>query len=189
MPYSQAYVYVYRGKADYKFNFDKRITFINEALNSNLESDSLEVYRAFARFVGFREDSTIEIIIKPSVSEQITASPTMSLFDVKYYDDDALQKGTIQKTWKELSDKLTKKVEPPFPAAAKAVRAFGEVGVLIKIDEKGKVIESKAFLGHPLLRSACVAATRQWQFKPEKQKSIAVKVVGIAVCEFNLGDD
>ncbi len=189
MPGSHAYIYVYRGKSDFKFNPDKRISLIDKALSSNLESNSLEPFRAFARFAGFREESTIEMVIVPYSAERKATTPTVTLFDVRYYDDTTLQKGTIQKTGKELLDNLIKKVEPPFPAAAKAVRAFGEVGVLIKIDEKGNVAESKAFLGHPLLRSACVAATRQWQFKPEKQKSIAVKVVGIAVCEFNLSDD
>lgn len=186
--YAQGYIYVYRGISDYKFNAEERSNSINKVLTLNLENNSLESYRAFTRFGGFREESVIELIIKPSISESVSASPTASLFDVKYYDDATLPKGTIQKTGKQLSDIVTKKVEPLRPAAAKAVRAFGEVGVLIKIDEKGNVIDSKTILGHPLLRNACSVATTHWQFKPQKQNNVPVKVTGIVVCDFKLDE-
>jgi Gram-negative bacterial TonB protein C-terminal len=178
-------IYVYRGISDYKFDAEKRSDSISEILHPLLESNSIEPYKIFTRFVGFREESTIEMMIKPSSSEMLTATPTISLEDLKFYADDSLPKGTIQKTWKQLSYEIIKKIDPPYPAAAKAVRAIGEVGVLIKIDEKGNITEARAFLGHPLLRAACVTALRQSQFKPQLQKKTPVKTVGIGVCEFN----
>lgn len=187
--FAQGYIYVYKGITDYKFNADERTDNINKVLTSTLENNSIKPYRAFTRFGGFREQSTVEFIIKPAVNEHVKPTPTVSLFDVKYYDDATLPKGTIQKTWKELLNTVIKKIDPPYPAAGKAVRVSGDVGVLIKIDEKGNVIESKSFLGHPLLRNACEVAIRHWQFKAQKQKGVSVKAMGIAVCEFSLDDD
>jgi TonB family protein len=177
-------IFVYKGVSDYKFNSEDRSNSIDNILLPLLEKNSIESYKVFSRFGGFREESTIEMIINPNVSEYVSETPTISLQELRFYDDSKLPKGTIQKTWKEILSSATKKVDPPYPAAARAVRALGEVGVLIKIDEKGNVIEAKAILGHPLLRAACVTAMRQSQFKPQLQNKIAVKVVGIGVCEF-----
>jgi TonB family protein len=55
--------------------------------------------------------------------------------------------------------------KPPFPAAARAVRATGEVVVAIKIDKEGKVNFAKAESGHPLLQRAAEAAARQSLFE------------------------
>jgi TonB family protein len=54
---------------------------------------------------------------------------------------------------------------PPFPAAARAVRAAGEVVVEIKVDKDGKVISANAVSGHPLLRSASVQAAKNALFE------------------------
>jgi TonB family protein len=174
-------IYVYRGKTDYQFDAEKRSDTINKILTPLLEKNSMESYRAYSIFGGFRDESTIEMVIDGRFRS--TATPTVSLSDLKFYAA-ALPNGTIQKTQEELLNDLTKKVEPPFPAAAKAVRQAGEVGVLIKIDEKGKVIEARAFTGYVLLRSACVAAVRQWQFKPQKYQKKPVNTVGIVSCKF-----
>ncbi len=43
---------------------------------------------------------------------------------------------------------------PEYPAAAKAVKAGGEVNVQVTIDEDGSVTEASAVSGHPLLRAS-----------------------------------
>lgn len=182
--YSQGEIYIYRGTNDYKFNSDKRAEEINGYIEPILKNYSIESYKVRARFVGFRRDSAVELIIEPSGAKRKFPSSNVSLLDVKFYDDSNLEKGFTQKTGQEVLSNLIKRVEPSYPPAAKAVRAIGEVGVLTKIDEKGKVIEAKSFIGHPLLRAACEQAVRNWQFKPEKQKNVAVKVIGITVCDF-----
>jgi len=55
--------------------------------------------------------------------------------------------------------------KPPYPAAARAVRASGEVVVAIKVGQDGKVISASAESGHPLLRSSAVAASRSATFE------------------------
>jgi TonB family protein len=57
--------------------------------------------------------------------------------------------------------KIIKLPKPPYPAAARAVRAAGEVVVEVKIDRQGKVISTKAVSGHPLLRAVSEKAAQQ----------------------------
>lgn len=61
--------------------------------------------------------------------------------------------------------RVVKPVAPAiYPPAARAVRAWGEVGVSVEIDPKGKVISAKAFSGHPLLRAISESTSLKWEF-------------------------
>jgi TonB family protein len=182
-PIAKGYVNVYRGLSDYGFDYQKRTVEIQEYLKTLAKDGKINSYDIYARFEGFRHSSSIEMVIQPPGDEKLLASPGISLFDAKFYDA-SLEKGAVQMFGHELLKNLSKRVEPQYPAAARAVRAIGEVGILTKIDETGKVTEAKSFIGHPLLRVACETAVRNWQFRPEKRKKIPVKVVGITVCEF-----
>ena len=62
-------------------------------------------------------------------------------------------------------------LKPPYPPAARAVNAFGDVIVNVKIDESGKVISAQAVSGHPLLRQACVAVSKQSLFESAENSS------------------
>jgi hypothetical protein len=178
-----ARIYVYRGKTDYQFDAGKRCDALDKILTPLLEKNSMNPNTVFSKFGGFRDESTIEMVIDGRLTAS-TPTPTVSLSDLKFYDDAALPKGTIQKTQEALLNDLTKKVEPIFSGAARAVRASGEVGILIKIDEKGNVIEAIALTGHPLNQLVCAKAVRQWQFKPQKYQKKPVNAVGIVSCEF-----
>lgn len=85
-----------------------------------------------------------------------------------------------------LNGKAISLPKPAYPAAAKAVRASGAVNVQITIDEEGNVISASAISGHPLLRSASVAAARQAKFSPTTLQGQAVKVTGVIVYNFTL---
>ncbi|HEV8593728.1 MAG TPA: energy transducer TonB, partial [Pyrinomonadaceae bacterium] len=61
--------------------------------------------------------------------------------------------------------------KPPFPPAARAVRAFGEVEVAVTIEPDGTVSAAKAISGHPLLRATSVAAARSASFESGETKS------------------
>lgn len=62
--------------------------------------------------------------------------------------------------------KIIEFVKPPYPPAARAVRAMGEVVVEIKIDKEGRVTSAKAVSGHPLLRKASEQAVLKSAFEP-----------------------
>ena len=83
-----------------------------------------------------------------------------------------------------INSKATNLVKPPYPAAAKAVRAAGAVNVQVIVDEKGNVILANAVSGHPLLRAAAVSAARASKFSPTLLSGKAVKVSGVIVYNF-----
>lgn len=62
-------------------------------------------------------------------------------------------------------------VKPPYPPAAKAVRAWGQVVVIVKIDPEGKVTSAIAESGHPLLRKASESAARASIFETSVNES------------------
>jgi TonB family protein len=54
--------------------------------------------------------------------------------------------------------------KPVYPMAARAVRASGEVVVIVKINQEGNVVSAKAVSGHPLLRAASEKAAMKSRF-------------------------
>jgi TonB family protein len=83
-----------------------------------------------------------------------------------------------------LNGKATRLVQPPYPPAAKAVRASGTVNVQISIDPAGNVVSASAVSGHPLLRQAAENAARQSKFSPTMLSGQAVSVSGVIVYNF-----
>jgi TonB family protein len=85
----------------------------------------------------------------------------------------------------ELNSKAISLPQPPYPAVGKAVKASGKVVVQVTVDESGKVISATAVSGHPLLRSAAVAAARLARFTPTLLSGKPVKVNGTLSYEFS----
>jgi TonB family protein len=82
-----------------------------------------------------------------------------------------------------------KKIQPDYPAIAKAANASGSVHVEILVSEIGEVLEAHAAGGHPLLHDAAVQAARGWTFKPAEISGRAVKTRGILTFTFKLTDE
>lgn len=61
---------------------------------------------------------------------------------------------------------LLVRVEPQYPAVARAARVQGKVMVQALISKEGTVTTYGASGGHPLLNDAALQAVRQWQFRP-----------------------
>jgi len=87
-----------------------------------------------------------------------------------------------------LQGSAVKKVQPSYPAVAKAAGAQGAVQVQITVNETGQVIAAEAISGHPLLRESALEAARQWAFKPTELSGVPVKVQGLLTFNFTLGD-
>jgi TonB family protein len=85
-----------------------------------------------------------------------------------------------------LQGKAITRVQPTYPAIARAARASGAVQVQVTISEEGNVIDAVAISGHPLLRSASVEAARQWTFQPTKLSGSPVKAQGVLTFNFTL---
>lgn len=83
-----------------------------------------------------------------------------------------------------LNGKATSLPKPPYPPAARAVRAGGSVTVQVLISETGSVISANAVNGHPLLRPAAVQAARSAKFSPTMLSGQPVKVSGVITYNF-----
>jgi TonB family protein len=85
-----------------------------------------------------------------------------------------------------IAGKAQKRVQPTYPAVARAAGAQGGVDVEVVVDEQGNVESAKAISGHQLLRDASVEAARQWTFKPTMLEGKPVKVKGIISFVFEM---
>jgi TonB family protein len=81
----------------------------------------------------------------------------------------------------------TRKVQPAYPAIAKAARAQGSVQVEVTISESGEVMNAQAISGHPMLREAALQAAKQWRFKPTELSGVPVKTQGVITFNFDSG--
>jgi len=85
-----------------------------------------------------------------------------------------------------VNGKATFLPKPVYSAAARAVKAGGEVSVQVTIDEMGNVVSAKAVNGHPLLKTEAEKAARNAKFSPTLLSEQAVKVSGIIVYKFSM---
>lgn len=129
-----------------------------------------------ARKPGTRpEDNPANKIIEPDDLPSITKLP---------------DRGTEQKPIPKqisggvLNGKATSLPKPPYPPAARAVRASGSVSVQVLVDENGNVVSASAISGHPLLRPAATQAARNAKFTPTKLAGQLVKVSGVITYNF-----
>ena len=83
-----------------------------------------------------------------------------------------------------LNGKAISLPKPAYPAAARAVRAAGQVSVQVLIDEDGRVVSASAGGGHPLLVPAALAAARGARFSPTLLSGQPVKVSGVITYNF-----
>jgi Ca-activated chloride channel family protein len=86
-----------------------------------------------------------------------------------------------------LQGSATKKVQPAYPAIARAARAKGAVQVQIKVNESGEVIDARVVNGHPSLRDAALQAAKQWRFKATELSGAPVKTQGVLTFNFDPG--
>lgn len=77
------------------------------------------------------------------------------------------------------------RAEPMYPRAARDERVFGTVIVEVTVDEEGNVISARAKNGPMQLRSAAVAAAKEWKFTPTLLSGFPVKVIGTLTFNFN----
>ena len=83
-----------------------------------------------------------------------------------------------------LNGKALSLPKPPYPPAARAVRASGAVSIQVLIDENGDVFSVQAVSGHPLLRAASATAACGARFSPTQLMGNPVKVSGVITYNF-----
>ncbi|CAN5790800.1 hypothetical protein BH24ACI3_BH24ACI3_03880 [soil metagenome] len=83
-----------------------------------------------------------------------------------------------------LNGKAKKLPAPPYPSAAKAVKASGAVQVHVIIEGTGKIFSAEATSGHPLLRPAAMWAACRAEFTPTLLDGQPIIVSGIVTYNF-----
>lgn len=96
--------------------------------------------------------------------------------------------GTQRVSGGVLQTNAIRKVQPAYPAVAKAAGAEGPVQVIVTVNENGEVTTAQATSGNPLLRDAAVEAGKQWKFQQTELNGKAVPVQGTLTFNFSLGD-
>jgi protein TonB len=84
-----------------------------------------------------------------------------------------------------LEGRVLRRVEPVYPAEARARRVAGVVLLQVIVNEKGEAYEVKVVRGHPLLDMSAVDAVRQWRFKPTQVHGKPVPVLGTIAITFD----
>jgi protein TonB len=72
---------------------------------------------------------------------------------------------------------LVKKVNPVYPADARAARVQASVILQIVISTDGKVIDLVVLSGHPMLNQSAIDAVSQWEYSPFLLNGKPVEVV------------
>jgi TonB family protein len=75
-----------------------------------------------------------------------------------------------------IASKLIHKVEPIYPADARASRTEGSVVLHALIGTDGYVRELNVVSGDPSLANAAVTAVRQWQYEPTKLNDVPAEI-------------
>jgi protein TonB len=65
-----------------------------------------------------------------------------------------------------MEGRLIYRVQPSYPALAKATRVQGQVVLRAVISRTGTIESLHVVSGHPLLVRAAIDAVRQWRYRP-----------------------
>jgi protein TonB len=78
------------------------------------------------------------------------------------------------------------RVQPDYPANARAARQSGTVAVEVNINERGDVVAAQVLSGPSLLRDASVVAARRWKFKPATRDGKPISSVSTITFNFKM---
>lgn len=92
----------------------------------------------------------------------------------------------VRLTSNVLQGKAITRRTPDYPPLAKQIHLDGSVSVEVIISPDGRVESARAVSGHPLLKTAAVAAATGWRFQPTLLNGVAVQVTGVIVFNFTL---
>jgi len=81
---------------------------------------------------------------------------------------------------------LIYKVEPQYPAKAKAEHIQGDVVMQCVIDKEGKLVVTKLLSGHPVLAEPSLEVVRQWRYKPYTLNGEPVEVETTITIKFHM---
>ncbi len=69
----------------------------------------------------------------------------------------------------EAERRLIERVEPEYPADARAAHRAGDVSLEVQVDRDGRVSAVRTLAGDPLLATAAARAVRNWRYQPYRK--------------------
>ena len=81
---------------------------------------------------------------------------------------------------------LIRKVQPTYPALARAARIQGTVVLQATISKQGTIENLRALAGHPMLVRAAIEAVCQWRYRPYILNNEPVEVETQITVNFSL---
>jgi TonB family protein len=81
---------------------------------------------------------------------------------------------------------LLSKVDPVYPAPARAARVQDTVILEVVIDKEGKPTSIRIVKGHPLLNQAAIDAVQQWRYRPMLLNGQPIDVITTLIVDFAL---
>lgn len=81
---------------------------------------------------------------------------------------------------------LIYKVEPQYPAKAKAEHIQGDVVMQCVIDKEGRLVVTRLLSGHPVLAEPSLEVVRQWRYKPYTLNGEPVEVETTITIKFHM---
>ena len=81
--------------------------------------------------------------------------------------------------------RVTKKVSPAYPPAAKQLNIQGQQELTVLVNESGDVEEAKVTKGNALFTTASMSAIKQWKFTPMVKDGTAVKFETVIVFNYS----
>ena len=80
---------------------------------------------------------------------------------------------------------LISRVNPEYPAAARAARVQGVVLLQATINKEGRVVDLRVVSGNPLLNDAATEAVRQWRYRPQSLNGQPIDVITTITVNFS----
>jgi len=100
-----------------------------------------------------------------------------------------LADGEVGASVDQMEKRLTKKVDPVYPPAAKEARVEGRVVFILRVGRDGSVQRADLVWGEPLLVDAAREAVLQYRYKPVVYNGAAIPVAVMIKIEFKLPAD
>lgn len=99
----------------------------------------------------------------------------------------AVAQGIVRVGGNVKAPELVQRVQPEYPAVARAARVEGTVVIDAVIDSSGNVVSEHALSGPNLLIPAALSAVQQWKYQPTYLDGKPVELAMQVTVSFNLG--
>jgi len=87
-----------------------------------------------------------------------------------------------------LQGKAIERTKPSYPLLARQIHLQGDVSVEVIISPEGRVESARVVSGHPMFAEVARNAALSWRFQPTFLNGVAVRVTGVIVFVFKLGE-